>query len=1746
MEAASRCGWKKVLRASAGWLLLSAVLGWIWAAAVPVQAQPDREAKREAAKPGDYDPHKHFTILKIEPDSAADLVKIHFSHPLFLGALKSDLRFLPRVKIDWSRTTMSQHGILTLQGKFRPGTGYLVTLPENYQLAGRTYVRTVHSFRFPDRLPKVEYVEYKTVIERDSRQLLHVRVQNITNLLLEGLRIPPLMLPVALVVDKKPWEWNEQALELFKTGAERLQGLVKDRKEFAPFLGSLQKEQQLFPATGVKNKVWAVSLPLSFRQGKEAGALMLMRVKDQAPGSTAVSPARLFQITDLGLTYKNSKDNLLLWATSLRTGAPVAGVQVLAFTRDLEVFHLGATDQDGILVLPQKEVEGLSLRSLDDYKLIKRQVEKDRITYLMAGTANDVAFIEVLPKGNVTPDNIWQVKDGDKIRRYQGHVFTERGVYRPGDKVFFKGTVREFLEGRIIPAKVKSVRVEITSPKGETVFTREGPLSAFGTLSGDLPVEGQWPLGTYTLIMSYGPEGAAAKPTRPQRRRHYEEDYGGRRDPAELAAKNEVSTTFMVQEFKAPRHFVEIDFKQASRTEKAYVNYPERTLPVVKIGVSGGYYAGGPVKHGQVRWKIYKTKTSYKVPGFEAYTFGHSGYEEEEGDRAELLESGQAILDDKGRTEVEFPLDSQALGGEYGLNVTATVLDFDGRSASATKAFQAEPDILVGISSHPPEVSAGVEQILKVVVATKDGKQIKTGAVKAEVMRRSYAYVAKRNEQGDVFWEDNPTWRRTFSTDLALDKGDHSFRFDFAYSGSYLISFTYRDEKGRAFTSASLLRVRGDADYDTYDNRERPYQLLDLSADRSEYTPGQTAKITVSPRRAVSRYLLTLEQAGVLKHQVVTLKEGQRTIEVPIQKEYAPNVYVSVLALTPRGAFPAAAKRYDVDAPSFFWGVLNLSVRAEVERLEVKIAPEVKELKAEPGAPMTLNFLVQDQKGKGVEAELAVAVVDEAVLALTAYKTPTLDQLVRFDGPLGVFTGELRLLLMHQTPFYLARNEPLTGGGGLGADLVAKLRKRFEPVAYFNPAVLTDAQGKARVSFTLPDNMTTYRVYVVAVDKGSRFASPERPLLVTKDFYLEPGMPSFFTQGDTFKFQVAAFNNTKASGTVKFSAVASEGGLVLKADEPTKELPANDSLKLSVSGQATKAGPAAARFGGQFGKLVDAVELKLKINSGHVRETNVAFGVATGSSELRMELPAYLTGPAAREIVPEEMKAVLTISGSPYLRMSEAIQYLLRYPYGCVEQTGSGVLALAAIRGAIKEGFVPDITLEEADKFLKNGVERILSMQTETGGFTYWPGQRETHSYGSMYAAAALSLAKANGLTVSEEAMTKMVGYLKEIVENEKHSLILRAYACYVLALAEGLDGRTLSFMTRDFNRLKRDSKILVLLAARISGLRPLKELQTNLKPLLSARYEVEPFSYDDFYAPYRGPALALMAAKAILPDDPLTKQAAVYLLGGLDRQGIWTSTSDTGWALVALNEYFKGVAFAAQPSEITVSQPEGTSQRLTVDPRKFRTVSLNPQAFLKAPVVRLEGPAGRTWLYKLEFTAPRLDLAGAGASQGFKIRRIIKNTDGKDEIRVGDLVKVTVVVEVTGRDQQYVVIDDPLPAGFVAINTALKTEEQVPGPREGENSGEGEEVRTNDDDEQTHYLTPDGAYYFYPNFFEIRDDRVLAFRDRVWRGAYRFEYYARAVCEGKFVLPAAKVAAMYSPDVYGLTGKGELVVKGR
>jgi uncharacterized protein YfaS (alpha-2-macroglobulin family) len=1645
------------------------------------------------------EPGTSFTITRIEPNLAGNLVRITFSQPCLIPQLRRSLKVFPPVRINWygSRTDGSD---LYLKADFRAGQDYRIVIPEALVCNGVKYVRSLDTFKMPDRAADVHFVDNATVIERDSRQMIHVSLTNVNELKFEGLQIPLLLIPSAM-----------REVEA-KSSFENIQGTLQDDyrsikdnfgvyRELADFMGDVTVDRQVFFPRKDHNKVQQFSIPMNFRSNKERGAIELVGLRSETTGERVFSPARLLRITDLGITYKISEDSLLLWLTSLNKGKPVKNVSLLAFLKDSSFVPLGKTDEDGVLLVKNLEtklrffVKGS--RKSDSLPLPLREIE-----IIAASSPTDRSFIDLRKGEPIKPDWVVQSKAvGDRRRVLKGHVFSERGIYRPGERVYFKGTVREYRDGSIIsPSGLKPVFVLLNS-KNEEIYRREMSLSEFGTADDTLEIRPYFPLGTYTLTMQ----------------------------SQELTA----STTFEVQEFRAPRHFVEILMKRETKKDESYINL-KKEIDLLTCHISGKYYAGGPVKHGKVRWKTYYTSTSFGQKAYPGYVFGNAIARSNE-----FIESGESILDEKGQLTLSFPISKDVAAGLYGVEVVATVLDFDGRASTETTVFQEEPEYLIGISSHEPKIKAGDSQVLKVIVIHKKGTAVDAGQVNVEVMKGEEIYVRKRNESGDVYWEQKGVLRKQLSTSLNIRRREAFFDFDFVMGGRYVLKFTYKAKDGKEYASSTLYDVEGYFYGYEYESRERKFEKLSVSSERREYGLGDIVKVYINPHKKLSSLLMTVERQGILQHRTLALSPDRKFIEIRVDKTFEPNVYLSFLGIVARGDFPLHSGQFDDEAPQFLFGVVNIDIKKESRKLKVAINPEEVQMKAEPAANFKLKLSAKDETGKGTRAEMAVCVVDESVLALTGFKTPNLETLISFMLPLSVFTRDLRSELLRQTPYGYIRNEPMTGGGGLagGKDFATtKLRKDFRPVAYCNMTLKTDQKGEAEAEFKLPDTMTTYRVYVVACDRGSQFVSHERNLLVVKDFYVEPGTPRFFTRGDRFKFSVSAFNKTNQPGSVTLS-LGSDRLVNLSTGKGEYPLKAYDRALLPVQGEAIQPGISNLVFAGKFKGKEDAMEIKVPVKSGYLLWNDVVFGTMRNSARINYTFPEGTSQIKWSEINPNEIQAILTVSGSPFIRLSKGLRYLLAYPYGCVEQTSSGVLPLAALRGLIRDGFILDTHIAEADKFLKPGIERLLSMQTDGGGFGYWPGDIHPHLWGTIYATSALTQAARAGFDVPLDRMNKAMAYLQEAIRNEgKGDDTFRGYACYLLALNRKLDENLFREVYRDIRRMPREGVLLVLLAGKIGSFLPERELTDLTRAVLEKEWATTG-SYS-FYARYREPAVALIAGSAILKDDALLGKLAKELLDGTNRQGIWTSTSDTGWALVALGEYFKGKSFSNKPIGITLRQAGSPAVMDVIEPLKSFTFTLERESFLKRPEITLSADANVDLVYMLSLTFPRVDFASKGYARGFKIQKMIENMDGSKEMRVGDIVKVKLTVEPES-SYSFIVIDDPLPAGLVAINSAIKTEERVGPKRRSADAGTDE----GDDD----WGGWEGGFYkFIPSFFEIRDDRVLVFKDNAWRGQYQYAYYARAVCEGEFVMPSTKIQLMYEPDMISLTPVEKIVIRGR
>jgi hypothetical protein len=559
------------------------------------------------------------------------------------------------------------------------------------------------------------------------------------------------------------------------------------------------------------------------------------------------------------------------------------------------------------------------------------------------------------------------------------------------------------------------------------------------------------------------------------------------------------------------------------------------------------------------------------------------------------------------------------------------------------------------------------------------------------------------------------------------------------------------------------------------------------------------------------------------------------------------------------------------------------------------------------------------------------------------------------------------------------------------------------------------------------------------------------------------------------------------------------------------------------------------KFAGEAGTFEDAVEMTMPIHSRYLPARRVKIGDFSQKTQIEVPLPQELKTMNLGDVNESDFRGNLILSMNNWSKIAPGLRYLLVYPYGCVEQTSSGVIPLAALRSLVKSGAVPGITVDEIDKFLKKGVNRLLSMQVPSGGFGYWPGDLNPTWWGSMYAVSALTLARQGGFDVPGDRMDKAVSFVRDGLfkkEGTDGFSWTKEYALYNLATNNALTVQEIEPFLKEYNSLGNESRALLLLAAsKIDALlrSRIVEMANKLRP------KVDPSRIDFRHSSFREIALCLLAVTETKASQETADALAGELLRGLKPSGIWHSTADTGWCLLALSSYFQGKktekpAAATvkmryddeKPTEIQVSE---TSGQIEVDARKL----------VKSGRITLESDSKHLITYSLNVTYPDLVNDPARLSKGFSLRKRVENLNGKDEIRVGDIVRVTLDVSLydptTTRYYQdgfeYLALEDPVPAGLVPINAALKTE-----------GVSKEEASTDSDsDGDSGYSSQD----FAPDFSEFRDDGVRVFKNQAWSGTFQYSYLARAVAEGDFWMRGSRIALMYDPDVFGRTA-GEMV----
>ncbi|MCB1063699.1 MAG: hypothetical protein KDN20_12350, partial [Verrucomicrobiae bacterium] len=973
--------------------------------------------------------------------------------------------------------------------------------------------------------------------------------------------------------------------------------------------------------------------------------------------------------------------------------------------------------------------------------------------------------------------------------------------------------------------------------------------------------------------------------------------------------------------------------------------------------------------------------------------------------------------------------------------------------------------------------------------------------------------------------------------DTGLPQADEvSLRLEEA--GDYQLTLATQDEQGREVLTRTRLRIIGAEEpaWSWHDGIR-----IDLTPDKENYAIGDVAKLLVRTP-VLGHALITTERAGVRETRSERITEHETVIEVPITPGSAPNLFASILIV--RGAADSPHEHPNTD---YRLGYCQLLVDDPAAALTVVIEKNDVPYQL-PGAKVTLGAKVASNDGEPVEgAEVTLYAVDEGVLSLTGYEKPNPAGTFHQPFPLAVHTGQSISDLLPESPLeqqFDNKGYVIGGGGEMDGVDPTRVRKNFKALAFWSGALISDADGKVTTTFEAPDNLTSYRIIAVVAEEN-RFASVEDRLVINKPLIIEPSLPAFGNVGDRMDLSAILHNNTENAIELEIRAeldrhaefLPEAEGLVptslTKTDQPDSgdlrvrrlTLAGGETNKVSFPALFSRMGEATWRWQATDvtnAKLTDAVESKLEIGYPMplLRETHsYTLKRADKSENLVADVdPRLLSGRG-------EVK--VTVSNSRVLEALDALDYLLHYPYGCVEQTTSSTLPWLSTQ-QLHEA-LPQLNRSDAEirGAIAAGMKRLLSMQTANGGLSYWPGGKDPILWGSAYGGMALAMAERQGVELPKERLAALWTYLSEQLrdtakQTNRGDLYNRSLAAYTLALAGKAEPSYHELLYGKRKQLSGDSRALLALAMmETAG----KELDDTLKErvgnLLAPDPEEEPEGHSHWYRSHFRTSMELLAWSQW---DALNDRTATLLddlLGVPKGRAAWGSTYLNSWGMLALSKHAEATASALEDTVCTVKF--GDESREVVFGKLFAgellTFEFDADKRSHPLEVSLDSP-GRIYAH-VEVAAQPEIVPTEPENHGLGIERTYHHLtqDGKvepiDSLEVGDLVLVTLHLSIP-QDRKFhnLAIDDPLPAVFEAVNPDFETQVGA-----GQNAFHGDWKR------------------LYCNYRELRTERALFFCDYVYRGGdYAVQYLARVVAPGEVTAPAAKVEAMYEPQIYGLS----------
>ncbi|MBP9664210.1 MAG: hypothetical protein KBD94_06275 [Pyrinomonadaceae bacterium] len=1070
------------------------------------------------------------------------------------------------------------------------------------------------------------------------------------------------------------------------------------------------------------------------------------------------------------------------WITSFGSGGPNAG-DVQAFEPDgsvseIETVAEAQTDRTG--------ENGILRLSLPDAAPATQNL-------LIAKRGSDVAF---LPENT---DYYWQDSGNwykkpeyDQLRWF---VFDDRRMYKPKEEVSVKGYIRKITGGKLgdvegLGDAASGLTWSVKDPQNNEIAKGTGNLNAFGAFDLKFTLPDNANLG-YARIDLLTNSSIAGDSTTHQ---------------------------FQIQEFRRP------EFEVSAKVE---TEAPHFVGGNAMLSVEAKYYAGGGLANAETNWTVTATATNYTPPNRDDFTFGTWtpwwGHYDFDGYGGGSTETFKGVTDASGKHLLKVDFESVKPPRPYAITASAAVQDVNRQTWAGQTSLLVHPsNLYIGIKTPRTFVQKGENIVVESIVTDLDGKLIANRDAEVKAVLKDWQF-----DKGS--WKEVTVDAQNCSI-KSTESTPSTCTFTAKNGGRYTITATVMDDRERFNESEFTVWVPGGK---TPPKRNVEQEEVQIIPSKKDFAPGDVAELLViSPfadaeagkgARVPTEGVLTLRRDGIVKTERFTMKDSSITLKVPLEEKYLPNItaQVDLVGAAPRMKDDGTPLTFEKTGgqgarvptrPAFASGNINLAISTASRKLTVTADPVDQTLA--PGGSTKVNVAVTDTQGEPVaNSEVALVIVDESVLALTRYS---------IADPMGVFyttRGEgvadyhMRKDVLLGNPDDVKAPPPPPAGfaidgasasesvmisGGIlanraapspkttskgerddfagadeerqQADTPITLRQNFNALALWSPTVRTDSGGRAVVDLKLPDNLTRYRITAVSVDTGKRFGKTESNITAKQPLMVRPSAPRFLNFGDKADIPVVVQNQTDKDMAVDVAMRVSNARFV----------------DASVGAGGTPAVQSGRRL---VVKANDRAEIRFPVTTEKAGTARFQFVASSGSFSDAAEISLPVWTPATTEafatygttdqngaivqpvqtpgeVFPQFGGLEVTTSSTQLQELTDAYIYLARYRYECSEQISSRMISTAALRDVLSAFKAKDMpTAEELNARFARDMEILKSRQRDDGSFGLWTKAKERYEYPflTIHVAHALALAKQKGYKVPDEMLNMTKPYMKDV-----------------------------------------------------------------------------------------------------------------------------------------------------------------------------------------------------------------------------------------------------------------------------------------------------------------------------------------------------------------------------------------------